>query len=101
MTENIFVFLIIGGIQAATEFIPVSSSGHLAVFEGLVGTIETPGGTVHSRQWRDAGRFNSGLLGAAEIFIIRCQAAARIVLPASDCDRASGGGRFLPGRLLG
>ena len=37
---HIFESIILGIVQGLTEFLPVSSSGHLAVFQGLFGITE-------------------------------------------------------------
>lgn len=40
--NNIVEMIILGAIQGATEFLPISSSGHLVIFKGLLG-INSPG----------------------------------------------------------
>ncbi len=40
---TVFQALALGVLQGATEFLPVSSSGHLALAESLVAPLEAPG----------------------------------------------------------
>jgi len=38
----VFQYLLLSLVQAATEFLPISSSGHLLFFKGLLGALEIP-----------------------------------------------------------
>ncbi len=37
---NIFYAILLGLVQGVAEFLPISSSGHLALFENIVGGVD-------------------------------------------------------------